>query len=392
MNFRRYSLVATLFDPNVATFVSLFSLCVMSAPAFAIADDAIAPQPPIVPLATIPEAETRNAVSRSRDQARALSMAFRTAADKVLPSVVTVLAKTQGGQQSDTGILDVITKDSQRDFDSFGSGVIISSEGIVLTNHHVVENASRVDVRLDDGRQFTALQSQSDVSSDIAILRIEGEDLPIAELGDSNDLYVGDWVLAVGSPFSLESSVSAGIVSDSDRISSISAKVSGIFIQTDAAVNPGNSGGPLVDLDGRVVGINTAISSRTGSFQGIGFAIPISRAKWVKSELLEHGRVRRAYIGVRVNLVPYSKLAELGLKRRTGAYVESVTPGYPGSNAGLEPRDIIIDLAGQKVDSHAEFSEIVQQSPIGESISMTIIRDGEEKILTVKLQEHPFRK
>jgi serine protease Do len=321
--------------------------------------------------------------------ARALSRAFRDSAQRALPSVVTVFSRTSRPEQQ-SSVLDVIGGEDEQRFDSVGSGVIVDSDGLILTNHHVIADATLIEVRLADGRQFTADDTQSDPGSDVAILRIHvDEELPHAELGNSDELYVGDWVLAIGSPFTLESSVSAGIISGTGRATRLSRLVSGLFLQTDAAINPGNSGGPLIDLEGRVVGINTAISSRTGGFEGIGFAIPISRANWIKEELLKFGKVRRGYAGVRTSDVPYDVAKQLDMPPNAGAMVLSVVPEYAADKAGLESGDVIIDLAGQRVDSAGSFAEAVQQSPIGQPLELTIIRHGERQMLTIELVERP---
>ncbi|RMF40761.1 MAG: hypothetical protein D6753_10935, partial [Planctomycetota bacterium] len=216
--------------------------------------------------------------ARAAARARDLSLAFRLAAEKALPSVVKILSQTQ--VESENSILEIVGGPDEQVFDSVGSGVIVSADGLVLTNHHVIENARRIEVRLPDGREFGVRETKSDPRSDLAIIQLDTEEpVPVADLGVSRGLHVGDWVLAIGSPFTLDSSVSAGIISGTGRYRRLSEAVTGQFIQTDAAINPGNSGGPLLDLDGRVIGINTAISTRSGAFQGIGFAIPIDRAK-----------------------------------------------------------------------------------------------------------------
>lgn len=318
--------------------------------------------------------------------AKSLSLAFRAAAEKALPSVVTVLAKSGGGNE-ESSVLDIIGGEDEQIFDSVGSGVILESDGLVLTNHHVVADASRIEVRLSDGRQLRVEESMSDPRSDVAILRIPGESYPAAELGLDSELYVGDWVLAIGSPFTLEASVSAGIVSGTRRRQRLSRIVVGQFVQTDAAVNPGNSGGPLVDLEGRVVGINTAISSRTGGWQGIGFAIPIARAVWIKNELLTHGKVRRGFAGVRMDNVPFAVARQLDLPGPGGALVNAVTPGYPAEKSGLKPGDVVIEFGQQRIETAADFAAMVEQSPVGEPVPMTIIRGGERQVLTIQLEE-----
>ncbi len=321
--------------------------------------------------------------------AQALSRAFRESAQRALPSVVTVFSRSKANSDKNS-ILDLIGGEDEQKFDSVGSGVIIATDGLILTNHHVIANSARTEVRLQDGRQFLVGEIKSDPQSDVAIIRIDArEELPAAGIGRSNDLFVGDWVIAIGSPFMIEASVSAGIISGTGRNQQLSQTVKGQFLQTDAAINPGNSGGPLLDLDGKVVGINTAISSRTGGFEGIGFAIPIDRAIWIKDELLQYGKVRRGLAGIAVGSVPYETAKELDLPSNAGALVNRVVPDRPGAKAGVQVGDVIIDFAGGRVQSHSGFRELVQQSPIGEELSMTVIRKGERLEIKVVLDESP---
>ena len=345
------------------------------------------------------ELRTKNQAPTTKNQApesnptlapaRALSRAFRESAQKALPTVVTVFCRSKDASIANP-VLGIIGGERAQKFDSVGSGVIISSDGLILTNHHVVADAAVIEVRLQDGRQFRAENPKSDPQSDVAIIKIDvPEKLPAAEIGSSDDLYVGDWVIAIGSPFMIESSVSAGIISGTGRYQTLSRDVKGQFLQTDAAINPGNSGGPLLDLDGRVVGINTAISSRTGGFEGIGFAIPIDRAIWIKNELLEYDTVRRGYAGLRASSVPYELARKLDLPENLGAMVNSVVFDRPAAKAGLLPGDVIIDLAGGRVQSNASFAELVQQSPIGQPLPITVIRDGKRVELQLELVADP---
>ncbi len=250
-------------------------------------------------------------------KAKDLAEAFRSASREVLPSVVTVLCSSK----EESPEVDMIEsmEDSQR-FDMVGSGVIWTAGGQIVTNAHVVAEAKVVVVRLEDGREFMGLDVKADKKSDLAILRIEcPEPLKPAPLGDSEQLAIGDWVLAIGSPFNMEQTVSAGIISGKARV--LRDLLAGQMLQTDAAINPGNSGGALVNLDGKLVGINTAIASRSGFYQGIGFAIPVSRVKWIASELADTGKVRRSRIGLTTNRIPQAIADELKLPVRGGVYV-----------------------------------------------------------------------
>ncbi len=274
------------------------------------------------------------------EHAKSLSRAFRAAAFKASPSVVTILAHSRGRAADPTALRDLLrdprfrelfpdglppeeeveppAEGEEPEFQSgVGSGVIIDETGVILTNNHVVQGASRVLVRLSDGRELEASDIKTDPLSDLAVLRVRAEAaLPAAELGDSDELEIGDWVIAIGSPFELEATVSAGIISGKGR--SIRQIQRGSLIQTDAAINPGNSGGPLVNLQGQVVGLNTAIASNSGGYQGIGFAIPVNRAKWAAKELLTRGMVRRAYLGIR-SAGDAIERCDCELRRRPGA-------------------------------------------------------------------------
>ena len=322
--------------------------------------------------------------------ARALSRAFRDSAQIALPSAVTVFSLSKSSHAANNPILNMIGGRNEQRFDNVGSGVIIQSDGLILTNHHVVADAAQIEVRLQDGRQFEAEALKSDRQSDVAILKINvNEELPAAKIGRSKDLFVGDWVLAIGSPFMIEASVSAGIISGTGRYQTLSREVKGQFLQTDAAINPGNSGGPLLNLDGEVIGINTAISSRTGGFEGIGFAIPIDRAMWIKQELQNYDHVRRGHAGISLDNVPIEMARELNLPAGTGALVISLIAERPAAKAGVKRGDVIIDFAGGRVQSNSGFRELVQQSPIGEPLALTVLRDGKRIELTMELIESP---
>ncbi|MCC6511192.1 MAG: trypsin-like peptidase domain-containing protein [Pirellulaceae bacterium] len=317
----------------------------------------------------------------NRASARELSRAFRDAAARAVPSVVTIKVRTK--ESAAGGVLDVIGS-GDAGFDGFGSGVIVTEEGLILTNNHVVKDGKHIEVMLLDGRQFTAHDVKADSPSDLAILRIDvNEKLPAATFGNSTELNVGDWVLAIGSPFNLHSTVSAGIISSKNRPMDL---IKGSVLQTDAAVNPGNSGGPLIDLDGNVVGINTAISSSSGTFQGVGFAIPVNRAIWVKNELAERGKVRRGRMGAQVGSIPLDVSRQLDLPGTGGAYVVSTVPDRSADKAGLMPGDIVISFDNQRVADEAELADMILASPIDEAIDMTIIRSGERMTLKITLE------
>lgn len=271
--------------------------------------------------------------------------------------------------------------------EGMGSGVIIDPSGIILTNNHVVRDAGKIMVRLHDGREFEAKEVKRDPKTDLAIVRIEADQLKAAPLGDSDKIRVGDWVLALGQPFGLEGTVTAGIISAKGRGLGIAPREN--FLQTDAAINPGNSGGPLVNLDGEVIGINTAITTRSGGYQGVGFAVPVNLAKWVADQLIHKGKVQRAYLGVAIQPLTPQLAEQFGLKVQEGVLVTEVFPNAPGEAAGLKPGDVVVEFAGVKVSKPAELQDVVERCPIDSQQSMTVIREGKKLTLRVTVREQP---
>jgi serine protease Do len=269
-----------------------------------------------------------------------------------------------------------------------GSGVIVDPAGVILTNNHVVSGGGQITVRLQDGREFKAFDIKADPKTDLAVLRVKGAGtLPAARLGNSAQVDVGDWVLALGEPFGLEGTVTAGIVSAKGRGIGITARED--FIQTDAAINPGNSGGPLVNLDGEVIGINTAISSSSGGYQGVGFAIPIDLAKWVGGQLETAGHVQRAYLGVVIQPVTQPLAEQFKVKVHEGVLVTELLPNSPAAKAGLKSGDIILDFAGKKVTSPRELQGMVEMAHAGSSQALTVLRDGKRITLQIACAEQP---
>jgi serine protease Do len=265
-----------------------------------------------------------------------------------------------------------------------GSGFIISSDGYILTNNHVVEKADKVRVKTQDGREYTAKVVGADPPSDLAVIKIEESDLPFLRLGDSDKLEVGDWVLAVGNPFGLSHTLTAGIVSAKGR-SGIGLNDYENFIQTDAAINPGNSGGPLVNLDGEAVGINTAIFSRSGGYMGIGFAIPVNMARQIRDQLIERGEVTRGRLGVYIQDLTKELARSFGLEDEQGILVSQVIEGSPAEKAGLERGDIIQRLDGNKVDKGAEVRNRIALTAPGSKIKLDIVRDGKPMQITATI-------
>ncbi len=269
-----------------------------------------------------------------------------------------------------------------------GSGFIISQDGYILTNNHVVRDADKVTVKLQDGREFDAKTVGTDVHSDVAVIKVAAKDLPTLDFGDSDALEVGEWVLAVGNPFGLTHTVTAGIVSAKGR-STVGLTDYDNFIQTDAAINPGNSGGPLVNMDGAVVGMNTAIFGHGGGYMGIGFAIPANMARLISKQLIEHGSVTRGYLGVLIQDVTPELAKNFRLGRATGVLVAQVNEGTPAEKAGIRRGDVIVGLDGKPCERMAEFRNRVSLMEPGATKRLTVLRDGKEMTLSVTLGKLP---
>jgi len=264
-----------------------------------------------------------------------------------------------------------------------GSGFIVSSDGYILTNHHVVEGADEIMVTLADKREFKARLIGSDRRTDVALVKIAGSGLPALKAGDPNKLRVGEWVLAIGSPFGLENTVTAGIVSAKGRDTGDYLP----FIQTDVAVNPGNSGGPLLNMRGEVIGINSQIYSRTGGFMGISFAIPIDEAIRVADQIRATGRVTRGRIGVGIGEVTKEVADALGLMRAAGALIRSIEPGSPAEKGGLEPGDILLRFDGRPIEKSSDLPRIVGNTRPGAKVTAQVWRKGANRDLTITVAE-----
>lgn len=264
-----------------------------------------------------------------------------------------------------------------------GSGFIITADGTILTNAHVVADAEEVIVKLNDKREFTAKILGLDPASDVAVLKIDGKNLPTVRIGNSKATQVGDWVLAIGSPFGFESSASAGIVSAKSRSLPDGSYVP--FLQTDVAVNPGNSGGPLFNLQGEVIGINSQIYSRSGGYQGLSFAIPVEVAMGVERQIVAHGKVERGRLGVAIQEINQSLADSFGLPRPAGALVSSVDKDGPAARAGLEAGDVIVGIDGQTVEASGELPAIVAAKRPNESIRLQVWRNKAMREIPVKL-------
>ena len=348
-------------------------------------------------------------------EAQALSMSFRAVAKSATPSIVSIETVTQGQVVEQANLpfddnspfrkffeTDPQLKRffDQREFSNpqaprqapkkrgMGSGFVIDDSGIILTNSHVVNGADEIKVRLTDGREFVATDVKTDPRADVAIVRIKApKDLKAVPLGDSGKMEVGDFVLAIGSPFGLETTVTSGIISAKGRVPGINKRED--YLQTDAAINPGNSGGPLLNLRGEVIGINTAISSRGGGNDGVGFAIPINMAKWVANQLIEKGEVQRGFLGVMIQDLGGPLAKKLSVKADAGALVAQVLADSPASKAGLKPGDVVLRLDGHKVDSPKALQDAVEQLDIGKGYELEILRNGEKQVLSVTIEKMP---
>jgi serine protease Do len=353
---------------------------------------------------------------RSRlPEARRFSAAFADVAAEVTPAVVRIQTERSAGEMSRSlqermrDLFDRLPEDHPdlppHPSLAGGTGVLVSGDGLILTNHHVIAGATRIAVTLADKRTFPARVVGSDPTTDIAIIAIEGADLPAARLGDSDDVRVGEWVIAIGNPAfhrasTLDFTVTSGIVSakgrpldvireELSRSGSRSVAPFAIedFIQTDAAINPGNSGGPLVDLNGEVIGINTAIASANGFNQGYGFAVPINMAKRVMADLLEYGKVRRPLLGISIQDVEPEDAQAYGLPRIAGVLVEDFPPNSPAEKAGLRRHDVIIALAGEPVERLGQFQSLVASRRPGEVVDVEVVRFGQTHRYAVRLME-----
>lgn len=329
--------------------------------------------------------------------ARSLSKAFRSASRIATPSVVTILSygqkpllpaaePAQGEEAPELPGEDTLT--------AIGSGVFIGDDGRIITNNHVIARAAKVVVQFADDTRHTATEVRGDDASDVGVLRIDpsGEGMAFpkpAQIGDSDQMEIGDWVLAIGSPFRLEATVSAGIISAKNR--QLGRLPRSRLFQTDAAVNPGNSGGALVDLNGHVVGINTAIATRNGGYQGIGFAIPINQVIWIADELSVHGKVRRAAIGVTLAELNRRIANLFKLEPGLGVLAYELIEGSAAKAAGMQRFDVITHFAGTRVRRPDVLRELIEQHPTGSSQSITVVRDGEsiELLITLASVEDP---
>ena len=322
-----------------------------------------------------------SSTSASLAAAESLSQAFESAANRIITSVVKLRTTTSRRRVMVNGFLPMEVPDQE----GLGSGVIIDDSGIIMTNNHVVKDADEVIVVLQDGTELYATEYTADPLTDLAIVRVKTRQrLPVARFGDSENLQVGDWVLAVGHPLELETSVSAGIISAKGR--TLLEKIPRAqFLQTDAAINPGNSGGPLVNLRGEVIGINTAIASQTGGYQGIGFAVPANLAKQVVRQLRDDGTVSRGYLGVSIQkLTKDLALQLLDRPEYPGVLINDVKSETPAELAGLQPGDVITHFARMPVDSPQKLQLAVERVPVGSNQRLDFVRFRKPMTASIK--------
>ena len=307
---------------------------------------------------------------------------FVMASSRARQAVVSIQARTSNGY---------FWRNDQYSSSS-GSGVVVSPDGYIATNKHVIDEGDEITVTLHDQREFKAEVVGKDANTDLALIKIDASKLPSIEFGNSDSLYVGDWVLAIGNPFRLQSTVTAGIVSAKGRSISILENQTGIeaFIQTDAAVNPGNSGGALVNADGELVGINTAIITYSGQYEGFSFAVPSNLARKVLGDLKTYGSVQRGWMGVQIRTVDDELAKALRLPAVSGVFIDAVNPTGAANASGLQSRDVIVAINGQPVAGSPDFMEQVGRLRPGDKIDLDYIRDGKERSVEVVLSHNPY--
>jgi len=331
-------------------------------------------------------------------EVKMIPASFKDVAEKVKPSVVNISTVQVLKQNMDPFYDEFFNDDFFERFfgipkgsfkrTSLGTGFIVDKNGYIMTNNHVVEKADEITVKLYNQKEYKAKIIGVDKETDVAVIKINENNLTPINLGDSDKIDVGDWVIAIGSPFGLEQSVTQGIISAKGRV--IGAGPYDNFLQTDAAINPGNSGGPLVNLNGEVIGINTAITSRSGGYEGVGFAIPINMAKKIYEDIVTKGKVIRGWLGVGIQeLTP--ELAK-HFKVKEGVLISQVFKGSPAEKGGIKRGDVVLEFDGKKVSNYRELQNLVAQTPVNKIVKVKIVRNGQEKLLDVKTGERNIEK
>ncbi|WP_104201783.1 Do family serine endopeptidase [Billgrantia saliphila] len=341
-----------------------------------------------------PAPELQQAAPLSRSEG---PVSYSEAVEKAAPAVVNiyssrVVAREEHPMMSDPFFRQFFGEDlpsQQRLLSSLGSGVIVSEDGYVLTNHHVIDGADEIQVALRDGRETLAEVIGTDPESDLAVLRIELDDLPVIQIADSEGVAVGDIAMAIGNPFGVGQTVTMGIISATGR-SHLGLSAYEDFIQTDAAINPGNSGGALINAEGALVGINTAIFSRSGGSQGVGFAIPTRLARTILDALVTQGRVIRGWLGIEAQEMTSDLAASFGLQTPRGVVISGVVPDGPADQAGLRPGDVLLEVDGRPIlDARAAMSDIAAIQP-GATLPLTVVRSGEKLTIDLEVGERPL--
>ena len=336
-------------------------------------------------------------VSADQRSLQEFSETFARIAEKVKPSVVLIRSKrvVRAAQQQLRNPFEEFfggttpRRQEPRTDRGLGSGVIVSEDGYILTNNHVVDKADELTVYLSDERELKAEVVGTDPRTDLAVIKVDSDDLPVLSFGDSEQLRVGEWVMAVGNPFGLSHTVTAGIVSAKGRKSVLGGDSYQNFIQTDAAINPGNSGGALVDLEGNLMGINTAIYSRTGGYQGIGFAVPANMARDIMTRLIEDGKITRGFLGVEISDLDADLAASMGLDDDKGVLIANVIKGGPAVDSDIQKDDVVLALNGIEVEDSDALRNRIADFPPGTEIELEIYRDGRRKMVEIELGELP---
>ncbi|HEY3297303.1 MAG TPA: trypsin-like peptidase domain-containing protein [Armatimonadota bacterium] len=315
------------------------------------------------------------------------------AVDVVGPAVVSIYSAVERDVQSPFGGFFGLPPEKQSGT-SAGSGIIISTDGYIITNNHVVADARAIKVSLQDGRKFDAKLVGRDPVTEVAVIKVNATNLPAASLGDSDDIRVGDWAIAIGNPLGrFENTVTVGVISATGRSEAVGERVLRGLIQTDAAINPGNSGGALTNISGQVIGINTMIASTSGANIGIGFAIPINSAKIVAKQLIETGKISHPYLGVMLSPLAGDDLdyaRQHGFKGDKGALVKQLTPDSPAARAGMQPNDIITEIEGTAVAGPDDVVKLIQNHKVGQLVRLTVWRNGSMASVVAKLMEMPM--
>lgn len=349
----------------------------------------------LAPITAHAQSAPQPSAADDLQSARALSRAFQRVAKQVEPAVVHITASRRVPEMESNGFFSRPTGRTLSQPVGFGSGVLVDSSGIILTNNHVVEVGETHKAKLTDGREFEAVVLGRDPLTDLAVVQIKdappNEVFPTAPLGDSDSVEVGDWVIAIGSPFNFANTVTTGIVSAKSRsgvaLPGASRDMYQDFIQTDAAINPGNSGGPLLDLEGRVVGINSAIATRAGGSEGIGFAIPVQIAKGVMESILKSGRVVRGWVGVEFEELTPARLKQIGVTSEGGVLVSKVLASAPAAEAGIKEGDIVTRYNGRPMTRFSTLRAAIAVTPPGTKSTFEILRDGKAKTISVPIAD-----